>query len=111
MGKFTKYVTINLQDGMDFEETIIGDDGSISTRRTSDYGKNGHYKNNGEYRKAIERFRQRALNRTRSTNKSPQAKDKVKQNKQKSKKSPVLQYDSFGLLPADGLGRLSKEDY
>ncbi len=78
------------------ERTVVGKDGQVHHPRPNGHGKDGHFSADEErnYRMLIEA----AV----SANSGSRG--------QRISVGP-LEYDSFGLLPSDGFGRLSSEDY
>ena len=95
-----KDFTIQRPDGR-MERTVVGKDGQVHpvpARIGKDGqwlgGKHGHFTDEGEYRRAIE-----------------QAAADNRQSHNRIFVVGPLEFDSFGLLPADGFGRLSSEDY
>ena len=100
-----KDFTIRRPDGR-IERTVVGKDGQVHpvpARKGKDGqwlgGKHGHFADEWEYRRAIDQAA--------ADNRQPD-------NRQSGNRIFAvgpLEFDSFGLLPADGFGRLSSEDY
>ena len=91
--------------GGHMERTVVGKDGQVHhppLRKGKDgqclVGKHGHFTDEEEYRRAVEQAA--ADNRQLAVSRSPG-----------HWAIGPLEFDSFGLLPADGFGRLSSEDY
>ena len=95
--------TIERRKGL--ERTVVGKDGQIHHPPALKKGKHGHFtaSQEGEYRSAIEtaKTENSRVRELRPINGANQPVFRI----------GPLEYDSFGLLPADGFGRLSSEDF
>ena len=86
------------------ERTVVGKDGQVHHPEPNGHGKDGHFSADEErdYRMLEERDYRMLIEAAVSANSGS-----------RNRRISVgpLEYDSFGLLPSDGFGRLSSEDY
>ena len=99
--------TIERRNGL--ERTVVGRDGQIHHPTPNGPGKHGAFTANqeGEYRRSIDN----AVNSNSTNRHTSQPNNRATQQGVPVIQIGPLQYDSYGILPADGYGRLSSEDY
>ena len=104
MSETIKKWDFTIERGKDIERTVVGRDGQLHHPEPNGRGRDGHFTTGqeGEYRRKIESaVAANAGKRNRPTS--------VKRNR--VIRVGPLESDDWGLLPSDGFGRLSSEDY
>ena len=96
--------TIERNNGL--ERTVVGRDGQVHHPTAIKSGRDGRFssKEEGKYRRAIEKA-------VAENSQTPSQTTRRRVKQENVIRMGPLEYDSFGLLPADGFGRLSSEDY
>ena len=96
-----------IERGGVLERTVVGMDGQVRHPPPDGYGKDQHFsaKEERTYRQIIDA----AIVANGGT--PPRPKRRRSRHSQADPEGASLSYDGFGILPADGMGRLSSEDY
>lgn len=96
-----------IERGGVLERTVVDTDGQVHHPPPNGHGKDHHFSANEErtYRQIIDA----AIVANGGT--PPQRKRRRRRHGKADPEGASLAYDDFGILPADGLGRLSSEDY